>query len=243
MTKMLAALALLASCASALATPVQFGNVSYTTTAFASAGATFDGPRTDDFPTSALPLLTSATASSATDTANATAIADQQFLATTADASSATDPAGAGAFATFTGSFVPSGDRPHFTLNFDSQSSGPGSAANQLEFILVADGVTVFDEIFFNSVAIDRDFTLPAGILATLDLTLSSTADALLNDAFSLSSVDFSLSVPEPSTAFLLLAGAMALAFFRARESTLVRLAAASHSEPAVLASDSMRST
>jgi hypothetical protein len=214
MKKIIAALSLLACCTGALADPVVFTSATYTTTAFASAGAVFDGPFTDDFPTTALPLLTSASAASAPDSATATGIADDLFLSATAEASSAVDSASAGAIATFTGVFA-TGGTFSLSVDFDSQALGLGTAGNQLAFSLTANGTTIFDEIFSDVGTIARDFTLPAGSFATIDLTLTSNADALLNDAFALSSANITLDVPEPATGFLFVAGALGLALRR----------------------------
>lgn len=209
---------LLICCVNLQAMPVSFNDVSYTTTAFSSAGAIFDGPYTDTSPSASLPLLTSSTAISANQQASATAIADHLFLSTSVDATSTTDPTSTAAISTFTGTFFAPAGLLRFVFNFDAQRNGLGTTENQLAFSLVANGLTLYNELFNSSTTLIRDFILPLGSFATLDLTLSSTADAFQNNAFGLASTDFSLNtvnVAEPGAWFLVLAGVLLLGLTR----------------------------
>lgn len=184
------------------AMPLTFASSLYQTTAFAQAGAAIDAPPTDSNLSSPLPLLTTASAADGNDRADAGGTADVGFLGTAAELSSMLQPAAALANAEFTGDFVASGGPLLLTLNFDSQlmGSGNGLAANTLLVRLTGNGVTLLEELFSMTELITRAVALPAGpVRGTLDLLLTSSAEATGGDALGVATVsNFALAVPEP---------------------------------------------
>ncbi|HMV63504.1 MAG TPA: hypothetical protein PKE01_09210 [Rhodocyclaceae bacterium] len=196
--------------------PVVFNSESYTTSAFASVPNGQDGPYTDVASPPGMTQITSATASDAGGGAFASGIVDSRFLGASADVTHSSGDAFGSGIATYEGRFDTAGGLLRLTLNFDAQVSG--SAANLLNVVFVANGVTLFDDNFSLTGEYALDFLLPQAASGVLDLTLSSTADSTAGSGFGLSSTFFALnSVPTPGGLALCLLGLGGLALNRGR--------------------------
>lgn len=192
------------------AMPLTFTSSLYQTTVLAQAGAMTETPPADSNPPSSFPLLTSASAISGDDKADAGGAADDGFLGTSAEVTSATQAASALASAEFTGDFVASGGPLLLTLDFESQLPVllNGLAENKLLVRLVGNGLTLLEETFSVTELITRVVILPAGATqGTLDLLLTSSAEATVGSALGLATVSFTADIPEPPVGLLLLPG------------------------------------
>lgn len=221
----LIALILTAGTSLTQAAPIVFTSTSYTTFAQVDAGDARSGPFFDASNTSMLPLSSAAVAVGDNgDSGSAVAFADTLFLATTSEASALSTAAASTASATFTGTFDALPGLLNLTLDFDTfidQLAG-GFADKLLAVTLEVGGVTLFDNVLFDTASINQSFLLASSGAGLFDLTLISTADAAAagDYAFSLASVNASLdavAVPEPASAALLLAGLLGIGFARQR--------------------------
>lgn len=182
------------------AAPINFISAEYITGSFATAEG-ISASHFDSSVLNGLPLLTSAFVTGAL----AAGTADNSFLGAFTQVDDAFANAGALASAEFIGVFA-APDFFRLALDFDSQSalSNPttGTEGNLLVRLL-NNGVIAFQQTLSASQHFDRLFDLEAGT-ATLDLLLTSSADATSGSALNLSTVSFqTASIPEPS-AFLL---------------------------------------
>lgn len=222
---LLLSLILAGSVGSTQAAPILFTSTSYTTFAQADAGNASTGPFSDSGDAALLPLASSASAQGDDgDTASAVALADTLFLTTTSEANAVSGTAAATAVATFSGTFNALPGWLNLSLGFDTliDALGSGFARNQLAISLEVGGITLFDDLLFDTALIDQSFLLASGGTGLFDLTLISTADAAApgDAAFSLASVNASLdavAVPEPGSIALLLAGILGLSLTRRR--------------------------
>lgn len=179
---------------------------------------------TDTSPPSTLPLFGSTSViSPLNSSAISFAIADQGILL------AASDTVGLGEFATattttnFSGSFTTPGGKTQLRLDFANDAfAGNVDSITQalLSFSLVGDGNILFNEDLLFSGTDDqeqvflRTFDLPAGLLGTFDITLSSLSSDFNSAANNTTSVGFRIdSVPEPATLPILLSGLGLLAF------------------------------
>ncbi len=206
------------------AMPLTFTSSQSQTDAFAQVGAVMDTPPSDSNPPSSFPLLTTASAISGADQADAGGTVDDGFLGASAEVTSVTQDASALASAEFTGDFVASGGPLLLTLDFDSQLPvlSNGLAENSLLVRLIGNGVTLLQETFSATELITRVVVLPAGLTqGTLDLLLTSsaeaTADTTVGRALGLATVSFTADIPEPSVGLLLLPGLALLALWQRR--------------------------
>ena len=214
--KRIIALVLLGFCGTALqAAPLVFTNTLNLTDARALAGAANDA-NSDSSPPTAFPSLTIAAVDTDTASASAAGSADVGFLGSAASASSTVDPASALASSEFIGNFVALGGAIRLSLNFDTLNNGTdgANADSSILLTLIADGETFLNEVFNTAQSIDRLITLPGGALATLDLLLTSSADATVGDALAVATLTFQAAqVPTAPTLALVLLGLLALAY------------------------------
>jgi hypothetical protein len=214
--KRIIALVLLGICGTALqAAPLAFTDTLYLTDSFASVGAASDA-KSDSNPPTAFPLLTIAAVDADTASASAAGSADLGFLGSAASASSTVDPASALASSEFIGNFVAPVGGIRLSLNFDTLNNGTGGTTVESSILLtlIADGETFLNEVFNTAQSIDRLIALPIGALATLDLLLTSSADATNGDALAVATLTFQASqVPVAPTVVLMLMGLLCLAY------------------------------
>ena len=178
----------------------------------------------DTSPPSALPLFgTTFVTSPLNSSAISFAIADQGILV------AGSDTVGLGEFATavtvtnFSGSFITPGGKAQLRLDFANDAfAGDVDSITQalLSFSLAGDGNILFNEDLLFSGTDDqervflRTFDLPAGLLGTFDITLSSLSGDFNSAANNTASVGFRIdAVPEPATLPILLSGLGLLAF------------------------------
>lgn len=188
------------------------------------AGNLFSDNFTDTSPPSTLPLFgTTSVTSPLNSSAISFAIADQGILV------AASDTVGLGEFATaatttnFSGSFITPGGKTQLRLDFANDAfAGNADSITQalLSFSLAGDGNILFNEDLLFSGTDDqeqvflRTFDLPAGLLGTFDITLSSLSSDFNSAANNTTSVGFRIdAVPEPATLPILLSGLGLLAF------------------------------
>lgn len=222
---LLLSLLLVGSISLAQAAPILFTSTSYSTLAQADAGDASDGPSSGSGDATTLPLTSMASAlGSDGDTASAVAFADMLFLSATSEANAVLGAAAATAVASFSGTFNTMPGWLNLSLGFDAliDPLGGGFASNQLAVTLEVGGITLFNDLLFNSALIDQSFLLTSGGAGIFDLTLIGTADAAApgDSAFSLASLNASLdavAVPEPGSVALLLAGMFGLRLTRRR--------------------------
>ncbi len=212
--------ALLASVAvGAHAVPIGFTSTQYDTTAFAVTGAVADAD-SDSSPTSALPLLSTATAVGANDFATSAAFGAPSLFFTSAEADSFPGAVGgsAGAQSHFVGSILGNG-RLNLQLDFDSLDSivGGGFGDGTL-FVLLTNTVgatttTLFNDFFSVSGLYSLQFAVPVGSVSTLDLLLFSEAatTGAGQSGQNFSQVTISGTIPVPPTPLLVVAGLAAL--------------------------------
>ena len=203
MKRIFLALSLVLWVATAVATPLQFSSASYSTDALAIAGVAVDS-NSDASPSSPLPLLTSAAATSGANSASSAATADTGFLGTFADASSDVDNASSLASASFRGLFIGTG--APIGLNLSYESAGSGTAESHL--LVTFNLLNLFDDLISGSSSFESLLDLAAGIDGVLDILLTSSADVIGGaSAYNIASVQFAASAPEAPTLALLLAG------------------------------------
>ena len=201
------------------AMPLTFTSSLYQTTAFAQVGAVADTPLSDSNPPSLFPLLTTASVTSGADKADAAGTADDGFLGTSAEVTSVIQDASALASAEFTGDFVASGGPLLLTFDFESQLPvlTNALAENKLLVKLIGNGSTLLEETFSATGLITRAVYLPAGTTqGTLDLLLTSSAEATVGSALGLATVSFTADIPEPP-GWALLAPGLAFLGLRGR--------------------------
>lgn len=208
MKRTLFALSLALSTALAAAAPLTFSSATYSTGALAVAGAALDS-NSDASPSSPLPLLTSATATSGADSASSAGAADTGFLGASAEANSDLDNASSLASAEFLGLFKGTGAPIGLKLSYDAATTGSGTAESRL--LVTFNALNLFNDAISGPGFFETMLDLAAGIDGVLDILLTSSADATSANAFNVASVAFAASVPEPSTLVLLLAGAAIL--------------------------------
>jgi hypothetical protein len=184
--KRIIALVLLGICGTALqAAPLVFTDTLYLTDALALAGIAND-TQSDSSPPTAFPLLKVAAAD--TDTG----------------------------LSEFIGNFVAPIGAIRLSFNFDTNNNGSDGTAAESSILLtlIADGETFLNEVFNTAQFIDRFIVLPVGALATLDLLLTSSADATAGDALAVATLTFQATqVPVAPTLVLMLMGLLALAY------------------------------
>jgi hypothetical protein len=190
------------------ATLIAYTSAQYDTVAAASAGGGADF-NFDSSPPTALPLLTSATVSDATDFASGSGIAANGLLTTQAEASSLAGVASAVGTSGFIGAF----NLTPFTFlqlsinMIDLDFTDAAAFSSGTLFVLVTvDGTTYLDE----QLSADGLYTYTVGPSSggsyTLSLLLSSEANTLIGgNAFNFASATFDVlaAVPEPSTLLL----------------------------------------
>lgn len=208
MKRTLFALSLALWAALAAAAPLTFSSATYSTGALAIAGAALNS-NFDVSPSSTLPLLTSATATSDADSASSAGAADTGFLGASAEANSDVDNASSLASAEFLGLFTGTGAPIGLKLSYDAATTGSGTAESRL--LVTFNALSLFDDVITGPGFFETTIDLAAGIDGVLDILLTSSADATGASAFNIASVAFTASVPEPSTLVLLLAGAAML--------------------------------
>lgn len=221
MKRILLALSLALWAAMASAAPLKFSSVTYSTDAFASAGAALDS-HSDASPSSLLPLLTSATANSGPDSASSAGTADTGFLGAYAEASGEDDSASSLAAAEFLGLFTGTGAPIGIKLSYDAVSNGMAES----RLLVTFNTLSLFDDVISGPGLFETMLDLATGIDGVLDILLTSSADATGASAFNIASVTFAASVPEPSTLALLLAAVAILVVSRRRSSQEARIAA-----------------
>lgn len=220
MKRILFALALALWAAMASAAPLTFSSVTYSTDAFASAGAELDS-HSDATPSGLLPLLTSATATSGPDSASSAGAADTGFLGAYAEASSAVENASGLASAEFLGLFTGTGAPIGLKLRYDAATAGTAES----HLLVTFNALSVFDDVISGPGLFETMLDLAAGLDGVLDILLTSSADATGASAFNIASVTFAATVPEPSTLALLLAAVAILVVSRRRSSQESRVA------------------
>lgn len=188
----------------AASAPLTFSSATYSTGALAIAGTALDA-NSDASPSSPLPLLTSATATSGADSASSAGAADTGFLGASAEANSEVDSASSLASAEFLGLFKGKGAPIGLKLSYDAGSTGSGTAESRL--LVTFNALNLFNDFISGPGFFETMIDLAAGIDGVLDILLTSSADATGASAFNIASVGFTASVPEPSTLVLLLAG------------------------------------
>lgn len=218
--------ALLASIAvGAHAAPIVFTSAQYDTTAFAVTGALAD-TNSDSSPTSALPLLSTATVVGSNDFATSAAFGASSLFFTQAEADSFAGAVGATSAAQshFVGSILGSG---RLNLHFDFQdldSIVGGATSDGTLFVLLTNAVggtttTLFNNFFTTTGLYNLEFGVPAGGVSRLDLLLFSeaTTTGAGQAAQNFSQVAITGTIPVPATPFLVVAGLAALLISRLR--------------------------
>lgn len=201
------------------AAPVVYSSAQYSTVAVASAagGADFNS---DSSATTALPLLTSATAFDATDFASGSGIAASGLLTTQAEASSAAGFASAVGTSEFTGVFD-LGTYLELSIHMAGLDGADASAfsSGTLFVLVTVDGMTYLDEQLASDGLYNYRVGPATGGSYTLSLLLSSEASTSTGgSAFNWASATFEASaVPEPSTLWLCGIGLMACFWPRRR--------------------------
>ncbi|MDP3873097.1 MAG: PEP-CTERM sorting domain-containing protein [Methyloversatilis sp.] len=220
MQTLIAASLLALTSSAALAAPVVFSTVEFSTSTLASAGDAFDGVNEHVSPP--LPGISDANALGLTSAATAFAFADTGMLVVTTSADGAGEQADAAATARFFGTLASTtGGAVELFVDFDHQLDATGDALGSLSLLIsVTSGAgLLFNQTYDASIDLRLGFMLPAGS-SSLDLTLIGDGSAFDGSAFSLGSVGFDLqsvdsqTVPEPGTlalSALALAGALGL--------------------------------
>ncbi len=215
----------------AQALPVEWSNVTYTTSAFAEVGDDSDGINAHSSPPTARPLFSHADVlgadTSVKEFATADAIADDGLLSVATEVRGKIHHAGAVAEASLAAQLSTPGAYLLQLAFDDTLDLLGGDAGAVLGLALSVGSQTLFDEVFTSSAEIARMFVLAPGELALLHVSLISTADGFANGAsvdlygFNLASVNVALTaVPSPSP--LALIGAALLPMIRLRRSRRV---------------------
>jgi hypothetical protein len=187
----------------AQADPVAFTSSTFQTNAVAISGSSAD-VQSDSSAMSALPLVTSASVVGATEFAAANGIAAAGLLTTGAEASSSTGLASAVGTSEFVGSFIGNGQHIfHFDYTSLSFVDTNAFATSNLFVLVVADGLTLLNEVLPTSGLIDRSLFIPYGASSMVDLLLSSEASG--GSAQNFASVSFQVAVVPESSSWLLL--------------------------------------
>ncbi len=212
----------LAFAATTLAVSAAPTSEQYATDSTAVANGSAD-VRSDSSPSSALPLVTSASVSGTADFAAGSGIAAQGLLVASAEADSVSDFTSANGSARYLATFS-GGGTMLVHLDFTSfDVTGPAAFSLGSAYLVVtSDGTTLLDEAITASSVYDWRVPM-TGANQTFDLLVTSEADAFGASAFNSASATFGVSVvPEPSTYALVLAGFGLLAW-RGRRLSLAR--------------------
>jgi len=198
------------------AAPIIFTSSTFDAGAVAIAGSEINASFEIMVPPSGLPLVPSATALSGDNSATATGIADDSFLAATSDVTSIDEETVGVGTSGFTGLFTAPGGSVRFTFGFETvnDASGSGFAEGLFAFSVAGGGLTLLDETIIANGTIERVLDIPAGTLGVLTLLLTSTAtaDATGGSAFNVTGATFqadvvSATVPETRTLLLIMLG------------------------------------
>jgi hypothetical protein len=170
-------LAVLALCGEAQASFISFFDQQFDATAIAITVDGVPGVDTQSSPPLATPVSASADSTGTTDFATAGAIAGPGVLTASADVTAGGGIANAVATSHFAGSFI-NAAFVYLSIDFTALDFAvdAGSASSSLFVSVVSDGVTLFAD--FISGLWEFEYRAPLGSVSTLDLTLTSEANA-----------------------------------------------------------------
>jgi|GEM_PF-6784418 len=182
-------------------------------------------------PPGGLPLAISAFSSDGINSAFGTGIGDTGFISAGMEISGVNSAASAVGYAEYMGTFTAPDSAFRLRLDFSSNgyALGADATAETVLGLNLMSGLTTLwsfeyhyplinDTALLNQ-AFEQSFTLPAGTLADLSVSILTTSSASAQgEAFNLASAQFGLAtVPEPSTLLALFAGLALLPLARRR--------------------------